>query len=276
MHALDESEQRFQLLFEHAAIGMCFVSLEGKFQQANQRFCDIVGYTPLEMLAMTCVMLTHPDDRAAEMVVLGRLIAREIPSSTWEKRYVRKDGTPIWCAITLTLIWNARGEPMQFVGVVDDISGRKCAADQLEESESILRIAGAAAHLGGWSFDCSERVFVLSDEVCSIFDVRRGWRPTLDQAKAYLRGDSFDRMLEASQNGHRSATGFNIEIEIETQTGRRRWVRVIGQAARSRGRIMGALQDITDRKSSELEMLRMNRALKMLSGCNEVLVRATS
>lgn len=274
--ALDESERRFALLFEHAAIGMCFVSLEGRFLQANGRLCDIVGYTPREMLEMTCSALTHADDRAAEAVSRARMVAGELASSAWEKRYVHKDGRPVWCAVTLTLIRNARGEPTQFVGFVEHIGDRKRESQLLEESESLLRLAGEAAHLGGWSFDINDHFFVLSDEVCSIFDMPRGWRPTFQEAKVFLLGDAFDRMRHASQRGHRSRTGFDIEVEIETHVGRRRWVRVIGQAARSRGRIMGALQDITDRKSVELEMMRMNRALKMLSGCNEVLVRATS
>ena len=274
--ALDDGERRFGFLFDHAAIGMFFVSLGGRFQKANQRLCDIVGYTQHEMLATTSVALTHSDDRAAEAVLRDCLVAGEFASSTWEQRYVHVDGTPVWCGVTLTLIRNARGEPTQFVGFVENIGDRKREAQQLEESESLLRLAGEAAHVGGWSFDCNARVFVLSDEVCAIFDVPRFWRPTLDEAKAYVCGDSFDRMQEASRSGHRSALGFDIEIEIETKTGYRRWVRVIGQAARSRSRIMGALQDITDRKSSELELLRMNRALKMLSECNEVLVRATS
>ena len=273
---LDVSEARYQLLFEHAAIGMCCISLDGRFQQVNERLCQILGYAPKDLLATTSDALTYPGDREAGSTLCELMLAGEVTSSSWEKRYARADGSPIWCSVTFTLIRSSRGKPLQFVGVIEDISERKRSALKLQENESLLRLAGEAAHLGGWSYHHRDRTFVLSDEVCAIFEIVPGSRPTLDDIMKCLRGDSVGRALAAEDLVRTNGAGFDLEIEIETYMQRRRWVRAIGQLELANGRLVGALQDITDRKASELEMTRMNRALKMLSGCNEVLVRATS
>ena len=60
--ALRESEERFRNTFEQAAVGIAHVSPDGHFLRINQRFCDIVGYSPEEMLQKTFGEITHPDD----------------------------------------------------------------------------------------------------------------------------------------------------------------------------------------------------------------------
>ena len=57
-----ESEQRFRVTFEQAAVGIAHVSLEGRFLRINRKFCDIVGYSEEEMLPLTFQDITHPDD----------------------------------------------------------------------------------------------------------------------------------------------------------------------------------------------------------------------
>ena len=271
----DEGEERFRVLFEHAVLGMCFVALDGTFVQTNQRLSEIVGYAREELAAMTCVELTHPADRSKEKVATSHMLSGGPHAATWEKRYIRKDGTPLWCNLTLTLICDERGEAKQFVGVIEDITERKRAMQRLDESESLMRIAGQAAHIGGWAIEPIDRGCMLSDEVRAIFDFPRGSIADFDVVLGYFREASRTRLVGAIALSRATGVGFDLELDIETKRGRRRWVRAIGNVESEGDRIVGALQDITERRASDLEMMRMNRALKMLSGCNEVLVRAT-
>ena len=270
-----QGERRFRLLFEHAAVGMCFVALDGTFLQANRRLCEIVGFTLEELQATTCVALTHPDDRPLENATTTQMLARGPSAATWEKRYVRKDGEPVWCGLTLTLIRDEAGKPTQFVGVIEDISERRRSAQRLAESESLLRIAGRAAHLGGWAIDPLAQRCVLSEEVCAIFEIPLDSVSDFPTVARYFDEPSRRRLQAAIERSGATGAGFDLELGVETGTGRRKWVRAIGTAERGGERIVGALQDVTERKVAELESSRTHRALQMLSGCNEVLVRAT-
>jgi methyl-accepting chemotaxis protein len=71
---MTRSEERFRSTFEQAAVGIAHVSTAGKFLLINDRFCDIVGYTREEMLALTFQDITHPDDLDADLEHLKRLI----------------------------------------------------------------------------------------------------------------------------------------------------------------------------------------------------------
>src|SRR6185295_10561940 len=51
--AVQESEKRFRAIFEHAAVGIAQVALDGKWMTTNPRFCDIVGYTQAELREQT-------------------------------------------------------------------------------------------------------------------------------------------------------------------------------------------------------------------------------
>ena len=280
--ALAQSEARFAMLFEQAGVGMCFVALDGRFVQTNRRMNEIVGYRGDELLQTTCVALTNPADRAMEKAITTRLIAGEIPSQSWEKRYIRRDGSDVWCTLTLTRLDDAHGVPFQFVGIVEDISERRRASQEMERSESLLRLAGETAHLGGWSLDFTNAtdfdsaILQWSDEVCAIHDVPPGSIPKLTQGIAYYVPGSLEQITAAVNDCRHFGTPYDLELEIVTATGRRRWVRSIGRAEEGGKRLYGSFQDITDRKTVETEIVRMNRALKMLSSCSDLLVRAVS
>ncbi len=273
--ALRDSESRFRSLFDQAAVGMCFVALDGAFLRTNRRMSDIVGYSLEELTGMTCVELTHPDDRLREKETTARMIEGQLPAATWEKRYVRKDGSPVWCNLTLTLLCDESGAASQFAGVVEDISERRSSAQKLEQNESLLRIAAHMAQLGAWSYDCVADDLWWSDEVYALHDVPVGAAPSLAEAYAYYTAGSRERAVAAVERCLEAGEAFDLEQEISTAGGLRRWVRATGHAGHTPGRLVGAIQDITARKQAELEMVRVNRALKMTSGCNEVLIRAT-
>ncbi|MBD2011443.1 PAS domain S-box protein [Microcoleus vaginatus ZQ-A3] len=130
--ALQESEQRFRAVFEQAAIGIVKVWQDGQFLNANQGFCNIVGYSELELKARNVGDISHPEDVAADIESRDRLLAGEIFNYSLEKRFIRKDGSFVWANMTVSLVRDGFGEPSYVIGVIEDISTRKLA-------EAILR-----------------------------------------------------------------------------------------------------------------------------------------
>ena len=137
--ALRESEERFRGAFDGASIGMALVSPEGRFLEVNRALCGILGYTEDELLAKTFQDLTHPDDLEADRDQARQLLANEITTYQVEKRYLCKDGRVAWVRVTVSLVHDAKGDPLYFVFQMQDITPYKAAGAALREAEARYR-----------------------------------------------------------------------------------------------------------------------------------------
>jgi PAS domain S-box-containing protein len=123
--ALLASETRLRNTFEHAAMGIGHARSDGYLTQVNQVFCNIVGYTAEELLRISISELTHPEDRVNDQDLKNSLLRGEIPSYTLEKRYLQKNGDPVWVSVTASLIRDATGKPDDLIAIVENIHLRK-------------------------------------------------------------------------------------------------------------------------------------------------------
>jgi len=123
--ALRESEERFSNAFRQSPHGMAFVDTEGRFIKANGALCEMLGYSEDELLNLRFADVTHPDDVAVDLDQLQRLVRREIRSYHRIKRYVRKDGLPIWISLGVSAVHDNTGKPIYFIGQYQDITAQR-------------------------------------------------------------------------------------------------------------------------------------------------------
>jgi PAS domain S-box-containing protein len=93
-----ETAELFSNTVELAAIGIAHVDADGRYTYANGWLCDLLGYTREELLGLTVKQISHPGDRNVTDEVRARLRSGAIPFFQIEKRYLRKNGTPVWVA----------------------------------------------------------------------------------------------------------------------------------------------------------------------------------
>jgi PAS domain S-box-containing protein len=134
--ALRESEERLRATFNQAAVGMVVADLNGRFREANPRFCDILGYSFDELQELTFTQIIHPEDLPGTQEQTRILLAGEIPHCAFEKRYLRKDGAALWGRTTLTLLREAGGKAQRIIGIVEDITDRKDTEQALLDSRA--------------------------------------------------------------------------------------------------------------------------------------------
>ena len=158
-----ESHQQLRAIFNQAAVGIALASLEGHFIDLNRRFSEILGYSEAELHEMTFSDLTHPDDREITEASVRQLLAGDIPEYTLEKRYLRKGGGEVWSLTTVTLMRDSAGRPLQFIGVIEDITQRKNAETALLEERRILEILNETGKLLASQLDLQSLVQAVTD-----------------------------------------------------------------------------------------------------------------
>ena len=125
--SLEEAEERFRRAFDDAPIGMALVGLDGRWLRTNASLCEMLGYDGSELLELTFQAITHPDDLEASNEWVRGLLDGEYRSFTHEKRYLRRDSTIIWAKLSVSLVRDAAGVPLYFIGQIEDIHDRKLA-----------------------------------------------------------------------------------------------------------------------------------------------------
>ena len=131
---MQESEERFRLAFEVAATGMTMFAVDGHFLKANRSLCDILGYTDVELTELTFQDITHPEDLETGTRYIHQLLAKEIRSCQFQKRYIHKQGHSIWVLISISLVRDLQDRPQYFIAQIQDISDRKKAEIELTKS----------------------------------------------------------------------------------------------------------------------------------------------
>lgn len=128
-----------QNAFEFAAIGMALVSTEGKWLRVNRAICEITGYSEGELLKRTFQEITHPDDLDLDLENVRKMLAGEINTYQMEKRYFHKNGSIVWVLLSVSLVRTESGEPLFFIGQIQDITRQKMSEQQLAKAVAEIK-----------------------------------------------------------------------------------------------------------------------------------------
>jgi diguanylate cyclase (GGDEF)-like protein/PAS domain S-box-containing protein len=129
--ALSEAQEVFRHAFDDAPIGIGLVSLDGRIQRANRSMGALFGRTQSELVGMSIIDLTHPDDRASSNELRDQLNRNEIAFYRIEKRYLRPDDSTVWASLSVSIVRDREGRPLYQIGQLEDITDRKLLADRL-------------------------------------------------------------------------------------------------------------------------------------------------
>ncbi len=119
------AQERFELVFEQAPIGMALLTPEGRWVRVNQALLAITGYSSDELLSKTLEEVTHPDDLSDDLENVRRLLAGEIRHYTMERRYFHARGHVISTTLSVSLMRDRQGRPQHFIAQIQDITERK-------------------------------------------------------------------------------------------------------------------------------------------------------
>jgi len=140
IEAAQDTSKLLAAVFDGAPGGIAITDLSGRFVRANVAYQNMIGYTEQELLSMTMESLALPEDFPRKRAMLEQLLEGQCESFQLELRYVRRDGSEVWCQNFVSTIDDERGRPRYFVKIAQDISDRKRAETEITSSQQELRI----------------------------------------------------------------------------------------------------------------------------------------
>ncbi len=133
---LRESEARFKAVFENIAVGMAVMTLDRRIVQINPKVTQITGYSAAEIGAINPSDMVVAADRDIDRALYQELVAGKRDQYLTEKRYLRKDGAMFWGRVNFSLVRGEDGRALYVIGIIEDITEEKRAAERLAAQEA--------------------------------------------------------------------------------------------------------------------------------------------
>ena len=284
--ALADSEARFRATFENAAVGIAHLAPDLRWLRANEALCRILGYPLDELVTKSLQDISYPDDLAVDLAHIQLMRDGKINSYDMDKRYLRKDSAIIWARLTVGCVRKTDGGSIDyFVEVVEDITARKHAEEELRKSEERFRSSLVHSPLPVLLYDDREQILALSQT----------WLEESGYAKEELRcmedwmglacGERSGEMLEYFRRGISTEPEVQrFEGMIRTKDGRERLWSFVNSAlgAQSDGRrlFITVAQDVTEQRAHEervhLLMREINHRAKNMLSLVQAIARQTA
>jgi PAS domain S-box-containing protein len=225
----------------------------------NEGFTRVLGYTAEEAIGgLVDELIGTPGDSAGEQA--RNRVMESAEESRHELLKRAKGGRPVWLETELLPTRNGRGEVTGCIQIALDITERKQALELLRGTQTFLEQAQQIASVGGWEVDLETLAVRLSTHMLRIFELPADAKPSIQEFIDFFTPESGEQIAQATRHCIKTGNPWDMELEMVTAKGRRRWVRTVGEVEQ-RGeravRLMGTLQDISPYREMA-EELRLN------------------
>lgn len=144
--------------------------------------------------------------------------------------------------------------------LITDITVRKKTEAGARRQDSLRRAVEKLAMVASWEWS-PETGYLISPDLPALLHSSAGFRD-LTELQNFLNPDDARALLHSIENLHTRGLHFDREVEVPDRGHRRLFLRITG--AKEEDRLFGYVQDITDRKSSELMILSWFAELRAL------------
>ncbi|MDZ7756600.1 PAS domain S-box protein [Rhodohalobacter sp.] len=254
-----QQEEELQLLFESAPEIIALTAQDGKFVSVNPAFCEITGYSEEELTSTPYQEFVHPDDLKETKKEYEETISGERNADNYINRWRTKSGDYRWISWSSSDLFGE--DNLVF------IFGRDVT--QTMKLKNLLHQTSELAKIGSWEMYLGEDQpsHYWSKTTRDIMEVEPDYSPSLPENYDYYIGESRDAIEHAVMAALESGTPFDLQLEINTAKGNKKWVRCKGETEFENGRcvrLFGSFQDITDKVLAEQEILKSEQRFRSL------------
>ncbi len=268
---LHESEERYRNIFNNSIEGIFQTTLDGQLQIINPAFARMFGYESAEemMASVSNIgeqLYVNPEDRKQFIELLLTLKGF---LADFEVQFKHRDGSRFWVMINSRIIQDHEGVSPYLEGTMIDITKRKQAEKEIRVSEARLRRAEIASRSGNWELYIDSQIMIASEGAIKLYGLSKAqndyeyvkgiplpeYRPLLDKA--------LKNLIEDDQP-------YDIEFKIKTvDTGEIKDIHSVAIYNKEKRVLFGIIQDITERKQAEENLVNLNLQLKELNATKD-------
>ena len=263
---LQLSDQRYQKLMDISPVGIFHTDSDGKTIYVNSRWCEISGLSFEVALDYGWVNAVHPEDRE-KLIDSWEKSVKSLSDSIIDYRFLRNDGSIVWVMGKAVPEIDISGNIIGYMGTIIDITERKQAEEALKKSEYLLKESQRVAKLGHYELDISTGNWESSKILNEIFGIDdtyttdvKGWLKIIHPDDRERMGTYFKYDVLTKHN--RFDNEYQIVRIIDKKT---RWVHGLGELKFDENgnpvKMIGTIQDITDRKKVEIALLTSENKL---------------
>ncbi|HEU5460385.1 MAG TPA: PAS domain S-box protein [Pyrinomonadaceae bacterium] len=249
-------------IIESAEDAIISKTLDGIITSWNKAAERIFGYTADEVIGKPVTMLIPEGHLDEEPAILARLRAGD-RIEHYETVRIGKGGKLIDISLTVSPIRGPKGEIVGASKIARDITGQRQARRDLDNATERLRLALEASRLGDWSWDAKTDVVTLSEIAAHIFGIPPDTHMTWTEMRNLFHEDDREPARVAVEKALAEHIDYDVEYRVRKENGAEVWVLAKGRGIyNDDGEVVGMLgfvQDITTRKTAEVENERLYR-----------------
>ncbi len=262
----EEERSRLAGIVENSTDAIDSRTLDGTNVTLNPSAQKLYGYSEEEIKTKDTFVITPPDHIDEIKDVLER-VGRGETIPEYETERVSKDGRRIPLSITVSPVKDQDGNIIGASTIARDITKRKEAEAKLRKSQASLAEAQRMARIGSWDYDLTSYEVSWSDEVFRIYGYTpREFVPTFERLLEIVHPDDIHLLRDRLDNAVNRDEPYDFEHRIVLPDGAERVVhrraRVVRDESGGALRLVGTVQDVTERKQAEEEIRELNESLE--------------
>ncbi len=263
---LRESEAKFRLMGETIPYGIWMAGPDGRLLYVSPSLLEFLGKTLEEVRHEGWApSLAENEDAAAYAAAVAHSVRT---GEDWD-RELRVRGADGTCRVLLSrgkAVRDAGGEITSWVGINLDVTARREAELELEQTIRKLRLAQLAAQAGTWEWELWTGAVRLSDEYRVLCGLPSGPQPeTYEAWLETVHPDDRPAVNAAAAGIRERYEDVQIEFRIIRADGEARWLQSTGRLqfeGATPVRMIGIAIDVTERKQAEMALERQARELE--------------
>jgi PAS domain S-box-containing protein len=264
--SLHKSEERYRQIVETAQEGIWMLDENNNTIFVNRKMCEMLEYSREEMMGKQNYYFKDEEGKRKALEDTER--RKQGITETQVSKFISKSGKTIWTSVSTNPIIDDEGKYIGALGMFTDITARKKADEELLEAQQKYQTIFDNTADGIYQSTAGGKFIMVNLSMARIF----GYDSPEDLISSvtdigtqiYANPDQRKKMSELIlAQGHVE----NYELQVLTKNKKIIWVsaniRIVRHEDGSISYFEGTLEDITERKRSEEQLLNMSNRLQL-------------
>ena len=181
---LSDQKKQLDVIVDNSPLGFV-LTVAGQIVKANSTFCDLLGYSELELCKLKVSDISFKEDLPLSKAFMEKMNSGEVDNFIINKRYKRKDGSILWAKTNVNAVRHKNGEIKYQLAIVEDITVEREKQLMIEVINDVAKaiLGKMDIHEIAWEITKSITDYLGSDD-CIIYLIDSEGR-LLEQIAAY-------------------------------------------------------------------------------------------